>query len=135
MQLAGGNNTSKMDIKCYNIYVITFISIFDALPSANCTYYNCKLITTNIFVLNEIATEPTRQGEPGGTYHHLPPPPLCPPTFLQTKVFFLVALPRFTSWNCLVWITFSSVLTITQCVHLHVAYYFKLTIFVSLSSL
>ena len=55
-----------------------------------------------------------------------------PPTFLQTKVFFLVVLLKFTSWNWLVWTTFSSVLTMSQCLHFHVTYYFKLTIFVSL---
>ena len=52
------------------------------------------------------------------------------PTFLQTKVYFLVVLPRFTSWNWLVWFTFSSVFTMRQCLHLHVTYYFKLTIVV-----
>ena len=54
--------------------------------------------------------------------------------FLQTKVFFLVVLPRFASWNWLVWITFSSILTMSQYLHLHVTNSFKLTIFLSLSS-
>ena len=60
-----------------------------------------------------------RWGGTGGTC----PPPLPPPpthTFLQTKIFFLVVLPRFTTWNWFVWITFSSVLTMSQCLHSHV---------------
>ena len=62
-------------------------------------------------------------GGTGGAGH------VHPPTFKETKVFFLLVLPRFTSWNWLVWITFSSVLTMGQCLPLHVTLYFKLTIF------
>ena len=60
-------------------------------------------------------------GAPGGTFPPPPPPALHTHTpFLQTKIFFLVVLLRFTSWSWFVWITFSSVLTISQCLHSHV---------------
>ena len=65
------------------------------------------------------------QGRGWGTGGTGPPPSPPPPphththNFLQTKIFFLVVLPRFTSWNWLVWITFSSVLTMSQCFYIH----------------